>query len=337
MSKKRRTILAVGKVLLSVALLWFLLRGGMWDRVVGVTKQNFVLLPFVLGLAAFALSNVLGGVQWHILLRAQGIPIGYARAIRLYFVGLFFSNFLPANIGGDVVKVVDVYRSTGKGGGAVAATMMDRAIGLAILALLASIAGVSGYVLLGPETFPKRFLILLVFFLFFIMAILMILSRRIGAFLIRLIDRIPFQWVREKSRSVVSAVLQFRENRGALGRALLVALPVQTLRILVHYAAARTIGVDADPIFFFLFIPIIAVFIALPISINGIGVREGLGVLLYGKIGIPQPEAISISFLAYVIGVAVSLAGGVLFLVRGAPATSAKGVTPVLRGRSESR
>lgn len=332
--RTRKLLFSAGKIVLSAGLLYVLLQGGTWQRVVELTRERFLLTPFLLAVAAFAVSNVLGGLQWEILLRAQGIRIGLGRAIALYFVGLFFSNFLPANIGGDVMKVVDVYRSSGRGGGAVAATIMDRAIGFAMLAAMACVAGPFALPVLGRQPF---LLLLPLFLLFFAGAVLLMLSRRVGAVLLRVVAAVPLPFVREKGGSVLTAVLQFRDRRRALLLALTVALPVQTLRILVHYAAARAIGVDAPALYFFLFIPIVAVFIALPISINGIGVREGFGVLLFAKIGIAAEGAITISFLAYLVGVVVSLAGGVIFVFRSRVGRGKKNLGHSLRKEVESR
>lgn len=332
--RSRRVLFFVLKVLLSAGLLYVLLRGGQLGRVVAETRGRFHLLPFVVGLLAFAVSNILGGCQWNLLLRAQGIHIGFKRAIILYYVGLFFSNFLPANIGGDVMKVVDVYRSSGKGGGAVAATLIDRATGLAMLALMACVAAVPTYSVLGGEPF---LLLIPLFFLFFLGGALMILSRRAAAWSLRMIGRLPVRWFRVKAESIVAAIFQYRATRRTLLAALLIALPVQTLRILVHYFAARSIGIDAPAVYFFLFIPIVAVFIALPISINGIGVRETLGVFLYAMIGIQQELAFSISFLAYIIGVLVSLAGGFFFVARSGVVRAGAPPTVPLKADGESR
>ena len=69
--------------------------------------------------------------------------------------------------------------------------------------------------------------------------------------------------------------------------------------------------------------PVIAIFIALPISIGGLGVREGLGIYLFRKAvpAVTSEQAFMMGLLAYLVGVVVSLAGGVIYLTRGpAPA-----------------
>lgn len=334
MARGKKTLLFVAKIVMSGGLLYLLLRGGNFGRAIDLMRERFHLFPFVVGLVAFALSNVLGGIQWNILLRAQSVRIGVGRAISLYFVGLFFSNFLPANIGGDVVKAVNVYRRTGRGGGVVAATLMDRAIGLAMLAFLACVAGPLALPVIGMQPI---LILLPLFFLFFVVCGLMIMSRRVGSLLLRMTARIPFRFVREKGETVLRAILEYRDRRREIFTAFLVAFPVQSLRILVHFFAAKAIGIDASALYFFLFIPIIAVFIALPISINGIGIREGFGVLLYATIGIGQGEAISISFLAYMIGVAVSLAGGVFFITGSLQLRNEIPSSASLREETESR
>jgi hypothetical protein len=102
---------------------------------------------------------------------------------------------------------------------------------------------------------------------------------------------------------------------GALG----IAMVVQVLRVLVHYEVSLALGLEIPVIYFFLFIPVIAIFIALPISIGGLGIREGLGVILFCGViqGLTKEQAFSMELLAGIVGVLVSLIGGVIYLRRG--------------------
>jgi hypothetical protein len=189
-----------------------------------------------------------------------------------------------------------------------------------------------------PELGLQPVLLLLpLFFLFFVGLCLMFLSRRVSALLLRIVGRIPFLLLRGKAESILTAVIRFRSRRRALLEALLVSIVVQALRILVHYWAALALGVEAPVVAFFLFIPMVAVLIALPISINGIGVREWFSVLFFAMVGMDREKAFSISFLAFLIGVAVSLIGGILFLARSFQrAQGEAGGISALRGDEES-
>ena len=120
---------------------------------------------------------------------------------------------------------------------------------------------------------------------------------------------------------------RFRGQRRLLLVLFLVATVTQVSRIGVHVLVSRALGLHIALPYFFLFVPLLAVIVSLPISLNGIGVREGAGVVLFGLVGVSRAQAFSLQFTTYLVAVAVSLVGGVVFLVR----------LPVRRARSRSR
>ena len=64
------------------------------------------------------------------LLKNRGIPLKFWNAFRLYFIGLFFNNFIMGGIVGDAVKVASLKSRQGKGMAGLAATFLDRFAGL---------------------------------------------------------------------------------------------------------------------------------------------------------------------------------------------------------------
>ncbi|HEX2958900.1 MAG TPA: lysylphosphatidylglycerol synthase domain-containing protein [Chitinispirillaceae bacterium] len=78
----------------------------------------------------FLLSGWLGVIQWIILLKNRGIPLKFWNAFRLYFVGLFFNNFIMGGIVGDAVKIASIKSQRGRGMAGLAATFLDRFAGL---------------------------------------------------------------------------------------------------------------------------------------------------------------------------------------------------------------
>ena len=94
------------KILLSFALFAYVVAkvspGEIWDTIRPADER------YLLGAAAlFLMSNLIGSWIWAQLLRAQGVPIPYRKAASYYFVGLFFNNFLPSNVGGDITRISD--------------------------------------------------------------------------------------------------------------------------------------------------------------------------------------------------------------------------------------
>jgi hypothetical protein len=279
-------------------------------------------------LVTFALSLVLGNVQWRMLLARQGIAIPFTRALSFYFVGAFFNNFLPANVGGDVVRVYDVYRDSSKPDQAIAATVTDRLFGMVALALLAVPAGILvalRYQKLGLERdFGLASLgIVLAFVAILALACVVLFSRKLARLLRNLLRPFMIRGLHDRFKRIYEAFHLYSRAGRTLSAVLVVSLAVQAMRTVVHYEIAKAMGLEIPAIYFFLFVPVIAIFIALPISIGGLGVREGLGIFFFCKAvpGLTTEQAFTMGFLAYVVGVAVSLAGGAIYLARGlAPA-----------------
>jgi glycosyltransferase 2 family protein len=91
---------------------------------------------------------------------------------------------------------------------------------------------------------------------------------------------------------------------------------VQVSRIYVHYVVGLALGVQISVAYYFLFVPVLAALISLPISLNGIGVREGAAVVLFQMAGLTREQSFAIPFLTYVIAVLISLLGGLIFVSR---------------------
>jgi hypothetical protein len=86
--------------------------------------------------------------------------------------------------------------------------------------------------------------------------------------------------------------------------------------VFVHVLVAHALGISLPITYFLLFVPLLAVIVSVPISLNGIGVREGAGVVLFGLVGVGRAQAFSMQFTTYLVAVTVSLLGGLIFLAR---------------------
>ncbi|MFZ1947346.1 MAG: lysylphosphatidylglycerol synthase transmembrane domain-containing protein [bacterium] len=278
----------------------------------------------LLALATFAASLVLGNVQWVLLLRIQGIDLGFRRSLSFYFVGAFFNNFLPANIGGDVVRIYDVYKDSGKPDQAIAATVTDRLVGMITLAVLAVPAGLyaaARYDRLGLEkNFGLASLAIVAgFAVILTLAFSVVFSRRLARLVGAVLRPFLIRGLGDRLKRIYESFYLYSSKGRRLLLVLVVSLVVQALRTLVHYQVSEAMGLGIPAIYFFLFVPVIAIFIALPISIGGLGVREGLGIYLFRKAvpAVTPEQAFAMGLLAYLVGLVVSLAGGVIYLARG--------------------
>ena len=106
------------------------------------------LLPLVLAVVCLGLSNFTACLQWKLLLEKQDVHLGYGRLLKLYYVGLFFNNFMPGNVGGDAKKVYDIRMQGGQDtvGAGLTATFFDRLFGLFFITLFALTVGLLFFV-----------------------------------------------------------------------------------------------------------------------------------------------------------------------------------------------
>ena len=93
------------------------------------------------GVIIFMFSVFLGACQWQIILRNKGIELPFPRVLKIYFMGIFFNNFILGIVAGDAFKVATLHLDLKKGRTSFAATFLDRMAGLIALCIFAIIGG----------------------------------------------------------------------------------------------------------------------------------------------------------------------------------------------------
>src|SRR5688572_26012044 len=128
----------------SAACLYFVLRSidlpAFWARV-----QSMNPMWIVLAFAAYALTQSISVWRWRRLLRAQHIEVERRRLTESIWVSMFFNNFLPSNIGGDVVRIADTAPAAGSKTLATTVILVDRALGLTALLLVAAVGAFAAW------------------------------------------------------------------------------------------------------------------------------------------------------------------------------------------------
>ena len=308
-----RSILLLSiKVVLSAVLLFVLIRRMPAGEISAALRSAN---PMWLAGAALLLllSNVFGSYQWSRLLRAVDIHIPFWKVLAYYHVGLFFNNFLPANVGGDIARVVDASRYASTRTAAVATVLLDRMIGTLSLAGLALVTTLPA---LDRFHLTVLYLALLAFFALSVTMVWAVFHPRALHVVEAMLDRLGLGRLRPSLDELAHRLSHYRGQRPLMLQLLFVGLITQLSRVGVHVLVGRALGLTVPTTYFFLFVPLLAVIVSLPISLNGIGVREGAGVLLFGLVGVERAQAFSLQFTTYLVSVAVSLLGGLIFLAR---------------------
>jgi glycosyltransferase 2 family protein len=308
----RKTLLTCFKILVSVFLIWFLLRqigvGRVWGA---ISKARPAWLCG--GMLLFAATHFLGGEQWNMLLKAEGISIPRVRCLSIYFVGLFFNNFLIGGVGGDLFRMLDVRRISKQGSSAVSAVFLDRLMGLLVMTTISVVS--IPFALTHRRFGPFLWISFAVLAAGWSFSLFFFFHKPFARSVSRFIQILIPGRIEAKAREVYQKIHGFGRNRALCLRVLGFSAVIQTGRIYTHYLLARALGTSISPAYFFLVIPIVAMAASLPVSFGGIGLREQTGVVLLGAAGMTPAQAVSVEFLAYLAAIVTSLPGGVLFIL----------------------
>ena len=305
-------LIFVGKVAVSATLIGFLLsrlslqeiRAAMDDPNWGWLTAAFA----VYGISAFA-----GALQWAWILRVAGITTPGREIRRLYFIGLFFNNFLPANVGGDAWKIVDLGRQEHRPLGVFCATLLDRLIGLGALAAVAVLALTAAS--LASIPLPTITLLMIPILVLLAGVLAFLLSRRIGTRLPRHFERFGLMGFADRLQRIVNEFGRFRARVLWLNGIFVFSIFIQFLRMATHLLVARGLGIELEPeqlLQLLVLVPLVAVSLTLPITINGIGLREQVSERLLVWAGLGVPQAVAMEVGAFLVMVIFSLQGGIL-------------------------
>jgi hypothetical protein len=308
----RSALVFAAKVAFSLGLLGFLFTRVPVEQVAAVLRQADV-ARLAAACAVLLLSNVLGAWQWQRLLATAAIRIPFHKTLAYYHVGLFYNNFLPANIGGDIARVLDASRYVDSRVAAVSTVILDRIVGTVALAGLAVVTTVP---VIDRLHLGVLYLAVVGFFAASLLLLWGVLHPRALPALERGLSAVGFRALKPHLDALAERFDHYRGRVRLFAGLLAIAVVVQVLRVGVHVLVGQALGLRLPATYFLLLVPLLAVIVSLPISFNGIGVREGAGIVLFGLVGVPRTPAFTLQFTTYLVAVSVSLLGALVILAR---------------------
>lgn len=261
---------------------------------------------FLLALLIFAIAVFVASIRLRLLIEAQGIAVTLKETLGLTFIGYFFNNFLPTSIGGDVVKAYYLSKKTDRKAEAYASVFVDRIIGLFTMILMAFFA-----LFLVEEGVVDPTLKYIIYAITFgsIVFFVFMTNKRLAqkfSFLFFLINPI-----KEKLRKVYEVVHRYQYHRSLMLRSFLISFLSQMLFFTSLGVVAMSIGSRIPVKDLLIKMPIVSMMSLLP-SINGLGLREGSTVVLFGPI-IGPDKAFAMSILWLLVLLCISIMGGLIY------------------------
>ncbi len=301
------------RLLVSVLLLFLLFKLNNIDlkTLAGQIKgaRPFFLL---LGFLALPFTHILGFFRWRMLIQAAGINIPFRKLASSFCGGIFFSIFLPSTIGGDLVRTADLAAQTQKTRQVVATVFLDRLsgyIGLVLVVLPAIILG--GSLIADKVVYISAAAITMLLALILVILFNKSIYDKINFFL-----SLPGSGrIKEMIRDMHREVHVFRGHKKMILVNLTLSFIIQMIFPLGVYFTGISLGLDINPFYFFIFIPIISAITLLPVSLGGLGLREGLYVVYFAKAGVVKQLALAMSLLSFSFIVFTGAIGGIIYVL----------------------
>jgi len=328
MKRLHPTLLFLLKALVSLGLLSFLLaRVDVAQLLRALVSARPSYLGIVLGV--YLLGQILCSFRWLLLARPLGFRNPFRDFVTIYFIGMFFNLFAPSIVGGDVGRVFYLARDHANGeqrswGGSTAcaavSVLADRAIGMGVLVWVGAVALV---------LFPSYPVPAIIRYLTFALA----LSFFLGWFFLPLGNRFFGGQKFAAGENLRRAFRSYAKSRSILLQVAGLSLIGHIIQAWMQILLGSALDVEIPWSYALILYPLVGLFSALPISVNGIGLREGGYLFLLQLIGVSAEKAIAFGILWFVIVALDSLIGGVVFILRKAPRPSA--IAPEVGGQAK--
>jgi len=248
-------------------------------------------------------QSLLSSFKWRTLLNADGVSLRYFYLLKTYLISNFVSLFLPTSFGGDVYRVMAVRKVAMNTAKTTSSVLFDRFTGLLALLSLACV----GY--LAYPGLPLKWLVMLGGFGGILILVIIASKLKTGE------DRSSEKGLVGKIYKIVKSFRTYAANHRCLATALIVSLMFQLNIVVINKMYSLAFGLDIPFMVLLSIIPLIYLTEAIPLSINGLGFREGAFIFFYQLIGQTAEAGFSVALLVLSLRYTIGLIGGGLLII----------------------
>lgn len=270
------------------------------------TVSNIPLSIIALIVLGYVTGQFISSYKWWTIVKAGGIKVSYPIALKAYFIGMFVNCFGLGMIGGDVARGVLVAHGLPKKAEGIASVVVDRIHGLTVLSLLALCTSLT----IGRGIVKDEFV-----FALLVLCLGFISSWVFGPTLLK---RIPYLRKSKLAGKLNNVAEMVPQKKRVLVLITIISVIFHSLQISMHALMAYGVGAYIPWSTLFVVIPFVNIASSLPISWNGLGVREKSYEFFLTPLLILSPEQALAFGGVWLLAVTVcSAVGGIVALVSG--------------------
>lgn len=314
-SRGRQVLIWTVKIVVSAGLLYLLLSRVDLARLWHVARTASI--PWLTAsLVLYLVMLMVSAWRWGLLLTTQQVAVRFGTLMNSYLVATFFNNFLPSNIGGDVIRIRDTAAAAGSRTLATTVVLIDRGIGLLGLVFVAALgASLAAHHSETVGPIGPGLLWLGLAGGVAVAAFMVMVPNSIGL-LLKPFQALHQEWVGERIQRLTTALAKFRAAPRALLAGFAGAVLVQATLVGFYAAVARALSIPIPLSHLAILIPVSFIVQMIPLSVNGFGVREATFGFYFSRLHLPLESALALSFIGAALIMLFSTSGAVAYLSR---------------------
>lgn len=292
------------KLFISIALLGLILYSVDIKSLLA-TIESIPLYTALTVIALYAAGQLISSWKWCLLVRASGIKATYTTALRAYFAGMYVNYFGLGMVGGDVARGLLVSAGQGKKAEGLASVVADRVHGLAVLGCIGVLSGL----VFGSELIPYP-----MFPAVIAGCVALIIGWVVGPWILTAFAPKFAPGITHKLEHLAAA---FPRDTFTLTAITLLSISVHILQIGIHAVMAYGLGANISWSALLIVIPWVNIASSLPISWQGLGVREKAYIFFLTPGFLSKEQAVAFGALWLLASTVSSAIGGVIALASG--------------------
>jgi glycosyltransferase 2 family protein len=295
----------------------FALRAGLGVAVVAILLWHYDARPilrifsrerlayFGAAIALYLAGQAMCAYRWQLLAAVLKVHGRYSEYLAYLFVGIFTNLFVPGLLGGDAARSVYLGRRHGRLGEAIASVVADRAVGLVSLFWVATFAAI----FLNFAAIPRSVTAPTI-----TVGVIGLAAYLASPLVARLIHLMP-----RPVRRAGGLVAPYMHHPATLLVPIAMSIVLHISLAICQYLLALGLGLSVPLTLFILCVPIANVIAGLPVTLNGLGLRESAYLVLFGMAGMRKEDAIALGLLWFAATALGGLTGAIAFATTPAP------------------
>ena len=262
----------------------------------------------------FLLDRIIGAYRWSVVIGIKNSEISFRKVMAIYFKSSFLGHVIPTSLGGEVMKIYGLSRETSRTIEAASSIVVERFIGLCALLAVCGI----GFMFM-PEAFTRNQTVAAIRGLYLLALIGFVGLAYACTLLLRYLHqrhiRIKNSFLQRIVR-ISEVFTSYRHHGGRLRIIFALSSLIHIGRVLSVYFVGLSLGFDVTGVYYFFFVPIVALVSMIPVSLAGLGIQEGAFVYFFSLSGLLRADIFTMAILVRVLTLAVTLPGLYFMLER---------------------